>query len=157
MLLGAMAMIRWPVGPLARIKDFSEAVLREFFTSSTVLDLALISVAAGLGEEMLFRGVLQPVFARWLGPALGLFLASVLFGLLHPITLTYVVLAALVGVYLGWLYELSGNLLVVIVTHALYDFVMLVYLTRYTLAQEEVPTALSETESANESDQREGV
>jgi membrane protease YdiL (CAAX protease family) len=41
-----------------------------------------------------------------------------------------VVLAAAIGLYLGWLFDLSGNLLLVIVAHALYDFVILVYLQR---------------------------
>ncbi|HXG08437.1 MAG TPA: CPBP family intramembrane glutamic endopeptidase [Gemmataceae bacterium] len=130
MLAGALALMRWPVGPLARIKQFTDEVLRPLFAPCTVADLALISLLAGLGEEMCFRGVLQPVFMRWLGPISGLALASALFGLMHPITAAYVVLAALVGVYLGWLYNLSGNLLLVIVAHALYDFVLLVYLQR---------------------------
>src|SRR5262249_17161601 len=41
---------------------------------------------------------------------------------------TYTVMAALIGVYRGDLYNVSGNLLLVIIAHALYDFVPLVYL-----------------------------
>jgi membrane protease YdiL (CAAX protease family) len=52
----------------------------------------------------------------------------VLFGLLHPITPTYAVLAALMGAYLGGVWLASGNLLVPIVAHALYDFIALAYL-----------------------------
>jgi membrane protease YdiL (CAAX protease family) len=58
----------------------------------------------------------------------GLLLASLLFGLLHPLTVMYFVLASLVGVYLGCWQLATDNLLVVIVAHALYDFVALVYL-----------------------------
>jgi membrane protease YdiL (CAAX protease family) len=122
--------VRWPVGPLARIKAFAEEVIKPLFRACTLLDLAAISLLAGVGEEMLFRGVLQDVFSRWLDPSLALVLASVLFGLLHLITPTYALLAALMGAYLGWLYAQTGNLFVAIMVHALYDFFALGYVVR---------------------------
>ena len=61
----------------------------------------------------------------------GLLAASVLFGLAHPITPAYAVLAAMIGVYLGWLWlAFDKNLLVPITAHALYDFLALIYLVR---------------------------
>jgi uncharacterized protein len=122
LLLLLLLCVRWPIGPLAQIKIFTEEVIKPLFRPCTLLDLAAISLLAGFGEEMLFRGVLQDVFSRWLDPWAALALASVLFGLLHLITPTYAVLAALMGAYLGWLYARTGNLLVAIATHALYDF-----------------------------------
>jgi membrane protease YdiL (CAAX protease family) len=68
--------------------------------------------------------------AGWLGPWAALALVSVLFGLVHPITPAYAVLATLAGAYLGWAYLASGNLLVPVLAHALYDFTALVYLLR---------------------------
>jgi membrane protease YdiL (CAAX protease family) len=97
------------------------------------VDLALLSLVAGIGEELLCRGVLQPVLGRWLGPAFGLAAASLLFGLLHPVSWLYIVLAGLLGAYLGFLYLATGNLLGPIVAHALYDFVVLVYIVRRPL------------------------
>jgi len=132
MLLVFLLMLRWPIGPLARIKQFSEEVIRPLFASCTILDLAVISVLAGVGEEMLFRGVLQAAFTQWWGPWIGIIAASVLFGAVHPITPAYVVLAAGLGVYLGYVWVASGNLLVVIVAHALYDFLALIFLMRGT-------------------------
>lgn len=130
MVLGALALMRWPIGPLASIKRFSEEVIRPLFVRCTVLDLALISLLAGLGEELLFRGVLQPWFAHWMGAIPALLLASLLFGLVHPITTAYVVLAAVLGMYLGLLVVLTGNLLPAIIAHAVYDFLVLLYLVR---------------------------
>jgi membrane protease YdiL (CAAX protease family) len=130
-LLGLfLVMVRWPVGPLARIHRFGEHVIRPLLAPCSVLDLLGISVLAGLGEEVLFRGVLQGYFGRLLGPAAGLAVASGLFGLLHAVTRTYVVLAALMGAYLGWLWMYTGNLLAPVVTHALYDFAVLLWLLR---------------------------
>lgn len=130
MLLVFLLMLRWPIGPLGRIKQFSEEVIRPLFASCTVLDLAVISLLAGVGEEMLFRGVLQADFSQRWGLWTGIVAASLLFGALHPITPAYVVLAAGLGVYLGWLWVATGNLLVVIVAHAFYDFLALVFLLR---------------------------
>jgi membrane protease YdiL (CAAX protease family) len=131
MLAGFFVAVHWPVGPLARIKDFSNAVIRPLFEPCSVLDLLLIAVVAGIGEEMLFRGFLQGILARWLGTATGLALASIVFGLFHPITLSYAVLATLLGVYLGLWYLATESLLVAITAHAVYDGVALVYLVRH--------------------------
>jgi membrane protease YdiL (CAAX protease family) len=130
MLLAFLFCLYVPIGPLERIQRFSREIVAPLFRRCTVFDLALISTLAGVGEELLFRGLLQAVISRWWNPAAGLALSSLLFGLLHPFTVAYVVLAGLMGVYLGTVWQMSGNLLVVIVAHALYDFLILVYLVR---------------------------
>jgi uncharacterized protein len=130
LLLIFLLCVRWPVGPLAPIKAFAEEVIKPLFRPCTLLELAAIALVAGFGEEMLFRGVLQTLFSRWLDPWLALALASVLFGLVHLITPTYAVIATLMGAYLGWLYARSGNLLVPISTHTLYDFFALAYIVK---------------------------
>jgi membrane protease YdiL (CAAX protease family) len=130
MLVLFLAAVRWPVGPFRSIKAFTDQVIRPLLASCSVLDLLGISVLAGLGEELLFRGVLQGAFARWMPPATAVALAGVLFGVLHAVTASYAVLAALMGAYLGALYLATGNLLTPVVTHALYDFLVLWFLMR---------------------------
>lgn len=130
LVLGFAICVRWPIGPLARIKSFSDEFIRPFFRPCTWYDLAGISIVAGFGEEMLFRGLLQEGLGHRLGTGYGLAIASVLFGLLHLITPTYALLATACGAYLGGLFSLTDNLLVAIVPHALYDFVALTYLVR---------------------------
>jgi membrane protease YdiL (CAAX protease family) len=130
MLVVFIACVRWPVGPLARIKQFSEEFIREWFATCTLFELAVISLLAGIGEELLFRGVIQEAISDWINPIIGLAFASLLFGFMHPITVFYVVLATVMGAYLGWIFIATGNLLPVIITHALYDFLALAYLTR---------------------------
>jgi len=130
LLIVFLICVRWPMGPLVRIKQLSEEFIREWFSSCTLLQLALISLLAGIGEEMLFRGVIQDTLSSWINPLTGVVLASLLFGLMHPITPSYVVLAALMGAFLGWLFIVTDNLLPAIITHGLYDFLALAYLTR---------------------------
>src|SRR5437667_12673260 len=72
LLLGLSICLRWPLGPLRRIKRFSEQFIRPLFRTCTIYDLALISLIAGFGEEALFRGVVQGVIDRWLGVGYGL-------------------------------------------------------------------------------------
>lgn len=130
MLLVFFVCVRWPVGPLARIKQFSEEVIRPLFAPCSLLDLAAVSLLAGLCEEMLFRGVLQTALSEGLHPAVGIAVAGAVFGLAHLVTPTYALLAALLGAYLGWWFHATDNLLVVVLAHALYDFVALVCLVR---------------------------
>ncbi len=145
---------RWPIGPLKRIQRFSEEVIRPLLAPCSWIDLLGISALAGLGEETFFRGVLQEAVARWFNSVpVGIISVSILFGLMHSITFTYVVLAALMGAYLGciWLYA-DHNLLVIVIAHALYDFVVLLWLLRGPGAAEALD-ALHARQEAEKSEQ----
>ena len=70
------------------------------------------------------------MLGEWFSPTVGLIGASLLFGLAHLLTTSYAVVTALAGLYLGGLFLATDNLLAPIVTHAVYDFLALVYLVR---------------------------
>jgi membrane protease YdiL (CAAX protease family) len=130
-LLLFFVFLRWPIGPLQRIQRFSEDIIRPLLAPCSLIDLLGISLLAGLGEEMLFRGVLQGAFTTWFNVWVGVAVASLLFGVLHSITVTYAVLAAVMGAYLSGVFLCADrNLLAVIIAHALYDFVVLLWLLR---------------------------
>ena len=119
----------WP--PLVHIREKLDQAVLPFFAPLPWWGLALLALLAGAGEELLFRGFLQPVLSRPLGAAGGLLVASVLFGLVHWITPFYALFAAILGVYLGALFLFTDSLLAAAVAHAVYDFVALaVYLGR---------------------------
>jgi membrane protease YdiL (CAAX protease family) len=128
LLLLFFVLLRWPIGPLAPVRRFTLEVLCPILSPCTLPDLGAISLLAGFGEEMLFRGTLQAVFTRDAGPWTALVAASVLFGLMHAVTPAYAVLAGLIGAYLGWVWILTDNILAPIIVHALYDFLVLYYL-----------------------------
>lgn len=117
-------------GPVARLRRLVEDLLQRLFRGASLTDLALVSLLAGVGEEALFRGVIQEAASQAMSPLAGLVLASVLFGAVHALNATYFVFATLAGFYFGWLYQVTGNLLVPIVVHALYDLVALHRLLR---------------------------
>lgn len=112
-----------------RLAESVEEVLKPLLLNSPAR-LALVAVLAGLGEEALFRGVLQSALAAAAGPWAGLLAAALLFGGAHFVSRAYAALATLFGLYLGGLYLWSGNLLVPAAVHAAYDFVLLLYLRR---------------------------
>ena len=85
--------------------------------------IVVISLIAGAGEELLFRGVLQPV--------VGLAASSLIFGAVHVGGRGFVgygVWAALIGMFLGWLATATGGLLSPIVAHAVYDALALAFI-----------------------------
>ena len=94
-----------------------------------------LAAFSAFGEEMLFRGLLQP----WLG----LVATSVLFGLLHVIPrremLPWTAFSIAAGFLLGWLFAFSGTLVAPIACHALVNGINLRRIGALA-AREEVPT-----------------
>jgi membrane protease YdiL (CAAX protease family) len=101
------------------------------FALATAMALGL---AAGVGEEMLFRGVFQYELATRWGPLLAISLSSIVFGALHSVTPLYAGLATLASVYFGSIYLYFGNLAIPIATHAIYDVGALLY-AHWTVSQ----------------------
>lgn len=127
-LFSLLIRSRWP--PFRRLRRQVRQLVRHLIQDATLLDIAALSVVAGVGEELLFRGVIQPLAIRWTTPEVGLAIASVLFGMAHAISRTYFILATVVSVYLGWLALYYGEIVTPIVTHALYDFCVLWWISR---------------------------
>lgn len=131
-LLGACIYLPWQ--PFRQIILLSEQTILPLFRTCRPMEIAVIALLAGLGEEMLFRPIVQEGMAREIGlpfgPVVGLVVAAIIFGLLHKLTITYAILAGLIGLYLGIIWMLSGNLLVPITAHALYDFLAIVILLK---------------------------
>lgn len=84
-----------------------------------------LAVAAGLGEELFFRGVVQH--------ALGWIAASVVFGLAHVggrQMLGFGIWAVMMGLALGALAMMTGGLTAPAVAHGVYDALALEYIRR---------------------------
>lgn len=102
-----------------------ETYLRPLMQGLPPGSLLLVALAAGVGEELLFRGVIQQGLTDWAGPGVGLVVASMIFGLAHALNRYYVLVTWVMGLYLGLLYQASQNLVLVMAVHALYDWVVL--------------------------------
>ena len=82
------------------------------------LAVLVIGVLAGTAEEAFFRGYMQTRLAARLRPAAAVVLTSAAFGLLH-LEWLHALLAFLLGLYLGWITELSGSALPAIACHVI--------------------------------------
>ena len=133
-LVGLAWMTRTRSGPARRLVDLVDQQVVPMFDGASVVEFALIALAAGVGEELLFRGLMQALIVEWCGPPAGVAIAigltSLVFALLHALSPAYATLALAMSVYLGLLQHYSGNVLAPIVTHAAYDFVAIWYLVR---------------------------
>ena len=108
---------------IGSLRQIHREVFRPLFARVGVLEIIGISLAAGLGEELLFRGVLQP--------EVGLISASLLFGALHiggGRQIAFGVWAAMCGGGLGMLAQVTGGWFAPTVAHVLYDAVALFYI-----------------------------
>ncbi len=128
LMLGLWIRVPWLMEMLRALDEALLPTLRR----CGLLDVAFIAALAGIGEELLFRCVVQggiaAVIGGTAGPWIGLAIAAVAFGFLHPLTRGYIVVAGLFGLVLGLLWMASGNLLAPIVAHGWYDFLALQYL-----------------------------
>ena len=114
--------------PIVRLRQFSRETLVPMFAEVPVAGLLVISFAAGFGEELLFRGLMQTVFAEWMPMWMAILFSAAIFGAMHYLTMTYAILATLMGCYLGILFYATDQIWVPIISHAAYDFVALCYM-----------------------------
>jgi membrane protease YdiL (CAAX protease family) len=111
------------------VVDGVRAVFRQtivpLFGGLPAAGVVLIGAAAGLGEEWLFRGIVQPL--------LGLVASSLLFGIAHVggrHMLPFGVWATGMGLVMGSLAIVTGGLIAPIVAHGVYDILALEYIRR---------------------------
>ncbi len=154
LLLFVVLLERYPIGPLKQVREQCLEVWNEILGASGWWDILLYSALAGFCEELLFRGVLQPAIAYHLNKTFGIVFAALLFGLAHSVSVTYVVIVFVLGIYLGLLHEATDNLLVVMLVHGLYDFFAMAYLkarfARTQLKPPAPPTLLSDFQIPSE-------
>jgi membrane protease YdiL (CAAX protease family) len=115
---------------LRELRQQVEWLIAEMFPSASLAQFALVALLAGVGEELLFRGVIQSVSSQWTTPLAGLIIASLLFGAAHALTKLYFILATAIGLCFGGLVLQYNDLVAPMVAHTLYDFFALTYLNR---------------------------
>lgn len=91
-----------------------------------IINLVVIAVTAGVGEELLFRGMAQRLLIKMFkSPWAGIIVSAVLFSAMHMQFYGFFP-RLLLGVLLGAAYWYSGSLWVSIVAHFVYDAVVLI-------------------------------
>lgn len=110
----------------------SHEVVCRLFLPLSGMEILVLCLSAGVGEELLFRGWLQSYLAvaSWMSwtteyqPWIAMVGSSLVFGLCHYLSFEYFLMASLMGLLLGGLFWWTGSLLVVIMAHAIYDWLI---------------------------------
>ncbi|TWT95712.1 CPBP family intramembrane glutamic endopeptidase [Neorhodopirellula pilleata] len=181
LLMSLLRRIKHPA--IEKLDELSDHPMIGLMLKMGPWELLAISLCAGVGEELLFRGWMMPFladvfngyyfdevprlsllatdptverpwwgwgglmsevasgsqdrvttfdqWASWWSIRVGWpitiawIMSSVLFGFVHPITKLYILITGLMGLYFGALLILTGNLLIPIIAHSLYDAVQL--------------------------------
>lgn len=105
--------------------------LHRFVRSQSWPVLITLAVLAGVGEELLFRGVIQGWVGQHLGVTAGVLAGAVLFGLAHAMSWSYFLVATVLGGVFGVVYAVTDSLQLVMVWHAVYDLVVILVLRCY--------------------------
>jgi len=120
----AMQLPEWLSGIEAWMKEkemsaqgLTEAFLRMDSISDLMFNIVMIGVLPAIGEELIFRGVFQRLFAEWTKNIhWGIVIAAILFSAMHM--QFYGFLPRLIlGILLGYLFYWSGSIWVPILGH----------------------------------------
>jgi membrane protease YdiL (CAAX protease family) len=86
---------------------------------------AATSIIVGVREELAYRGIAQGFLARKFGLLPGLLISNLMFVGYHwgiqPFTLHYVLQIFLCGMIFGFVYYISGSIILAIALHTIYD------------------------------------
>ncbi|WP_185957245.1 CPBP family intramembrane glutamic endopeptidase [Gracilimonas mengyeensis] len=117
--------------PVAESFGETVAQLRPIFKDIKVSHVLILSLTAGIGEEVLFRGFIQTWLSGFIGIELAILAGAIGFGMLHFASIGYFLMTTLIGVVLGIVYHLSGSLLLVMTWHSIYDAIAIWVISRY--------------------------
>ncbi|MBL0099594.1 MAG: CPBP family intramembrane metalloprotease [Saprospiraceae bacterium] len=87
--------------------------------SDLVVNILLLGVLPGIGEELLFRGVIQKeIIEKWQNPHTAIWITAIIFSLFH-FQVTGFIPKMMIGAILGYAYYYSGSLILPMIIHAL--------------------------------------
>lgn len=103
-----------------------EFLLSRNTTTDLLINLVVVAVFAGVGEELLFRGVLQRLLIRiFKSPLAGIIVVAFVFSAIHFQFFGFLP-RFILGIVLGLIYWYSGSLWPAIIAHFVYDAVAVI-------------------------------
>ena len=115
----AIPLPDWMTASQSDAMALLEQTLKMESVSEFLISLFLVGVAAAIGEELIFRGIIQKILIRhWSNPHLAIIVASLIFGGFHMQFERLIPLSVL-GLILGYSYYFSKSLWIPIILHFL--------------------------------------
>lgn len=123
-----------------------KAITSDLTPSSFAITFLVVAVIAAVGEELVFRGMIQNEMTRAVrNPHLAIWLTAIFFSAFHLQFLGFFP-RVLLGAFLGYLYYWSGNLWIPVLGHFFNNGIQVVGL--YLYQQGIISTDMESTESA---------
>lgn len=108
-----------------------DVAIHGLFGKATPLTMLMAGLMAAVGEEPFFRGMIQQEFRQAWGVNVGIIASAVCFTFAHVgrrDILLFSLWSLPQGIIFGLIYQWTGNLLVTMVTHGLYDAATIGYM-----------------------------
>lgn len=104
----------------------TEGIINTTGIPQTLMNIFIIGILTGIGEEFMFRGALQKMLIRCsVGPHIAIWTAAIIFSAIHFQFLGFVP-RMLLGAFFGYLYLWSANIWVNAFAHALNNSLVIV-------------------------------
>ncbi|WP_299456127.1 CPBP family intramembrane glutamic endopeptidase [uncultured Microscilla sp.] len=130
----------------AKAKEEQLAKLTAFLTNigslpELLIATFIIALLPGIGEELIFRGLIQKKFSYLMSPHLAIWLSAFLFSALH-LQFYGLVPRMLLGVLFGYIYYWSGNLWLPVLAHFLNNAftLLMIYLYKQKVVSFDIQT-----------------
>ncbi len=120
-----------------------KALMRMPDIRTFLANLLLIAVLPALGEELLFRGIIQNQFMRFMAPVAAIALSAAVFSLLH-FQMDGFLPRWILGMVLGWAYWHTGSFWVPVLLHFLNNGIQVV--AQYLYGQQMTSLDLAEND-----------
>ncbi len=114
----AVPLPAWASAFESQAEDTLKAILQMDTPWMFLLNLVIIAILPGIGEELIFRGILQKQIGGMLkNPIVAIWLSAIIFSAIH-LQFEGFLPRMVLGVVLGYLYHWTGNLWVPMLAHA---------------------------------------
>lgn len=110
----------WAMKPEQETTEMLAKILTIDSASELIMALLTVAVAAGIGEELIFRGIFQKRLLGHLNHHLAIWIAAAIFSLIH-FELAGFLPRMVLGAILGYIFHWSGSLIAVMLLHAVFN------------------------------------
>ena len=114
--------ISTPISDMIPMPNFMKEIFIKFASQTSIFSFITIVIAAPIFEELIFRGIVLRGLLNRYAPMKAILISSILFGLIHLNPWQFIG-ATIIGLFMGWVYYKTGNLLLTIAIHFANNFV----------------------------------
>ena len=137
---------RWMEASEQKAMQLTEAFLAMKSMEDLLINLFLIALIPAIGEELLFRGVLQQLFAKWTGKIhLAIFISAFLFSTIHLQFFGFFPRFVL-GIILGYMFYWSKNLWLPILAHFTNNALAIIFTYQFVVDKIQIDFLNEETQ-----------